>query len=124
MVFFMVKSTQNKEIAEDIQERSANSRSEAKNNMQTPVEEELELEQENQDSYKNEIILILTLLASILSFISILGIGGIVGKYFRTFIFGTMGLLGYFFPFVLFFAVIFILESGSHCGSGWPETSV
>ena len=47
MVFFMVKSTQNKEIAEDIQERSANSRSAAKNNMQTPVEEELELEQEN-----------------------------------------------------------------------------
>ncbi len=111
MVFFMAKSTQNKEIAEDIQEKSANSRSAAKNNMQTPIEEELELEQENQDSYKNEIILILTLLASILSLISILGIGGIVGKYFRTFIFGTMGLLGYFFPFVLFFTVIFILSN-------------
>lgn len=111
MVFFMVKSTQNQEIAEEIQKRSANSRSAAKNNMQTPVENDLELEQENQDSYKNEIILILTLLASILSLISILGIGGIVGKYFRIFIFGTMGLLGYFFPFVLFFAVIFILSN-------------
>ncbi len=112
MVFFMVKSTQNKEIAEDIQEKSANSRSAAKNNMQTPIEEELELEQENQDSYKNEIILILTLLASILSLISILGIGGIVGKYFRTFIFGTMGLLGYFFPFVLFFIGIYFIFMG------------
>lgn len=70
-------------------------------------------EQEREDftPYKQEIILIITLLVSIFSLLSILGIGGMLGNWLRTFIFGTMGVLGYLFPFVLFFSVVLLLSN-------------
>jgi S-DNA-T family DNA segregation ATPase FtsK/SpoIIIE len=61
--------------------------------------------------YRDEIILIITVVISLLSLFSIIGIGGIAGKWLRTFLFGTMGLTGYLFPFVLFFSVVFILSN-------------
>lgn len=82
----------------------------AKKDRKRPLPEE-KREQEDFTPYKNEIILIVTLLASVLSLISILGVGGMVGGWLQTFIFGTMGILGYLFPFVLFFSVVFILSN-------------
>ncbi len=69
------------------------------------------MEQEDFTPYRNEIILIVTLLVSVFSLLSILGVGGIAGGWLRTFLFGTMGILGYLFPFALFFLTVLILSN-------------
>ncbi len=70
-----------------------------------------EEESKGKNPYQEEIILVITVVLSLLSLFSILGIGGIAGKWLRTFLFGTMGMIGYLFPFLLFFTVVFILSN-------------
>lgn len=89
MVFIMAKSTNN-------------------NTQPLPEEED---GQEDFTPYRDEIVLIMILLVSLFSLISIIGIGGMAGGWFRNFVFGTFGILGYLFPFVLFFSAVFILSN-------------
>lgn len=62
-------------------------------------------------SMADEIRLAVTLLVSILLFLSYINLCGTVGEWLNTIVFGTMGLLGYLFPFILFFAVAFALAN-------------
>jgi len=80
------------------------------------VEEEKETETAEEDfsPYKNEIILITTVVVSLISLFSIIGIGGIAGSWFRSFLFGTMGIMGYLFPFVLFFVSMFMISNSQN----------
>ena len=66
---------------------------------------------ENKEEFINEVYLMITLVISLLLFLSYINLCGPVGKILNTIVFGTMGLLGYLFPFALFFGVAFGLSN-------------
>lgn len=66
---------------------------------------------ENREEFINEVYLMITLVISLLLFLSYINLCGPVGKILNTIVFGTMGLLGYLFPFALFFGVAFGLSN-------------
>ncbi len=63
------------------------------------------------DSMKEEIVLAVTLLVSLLFFLSYINLCGTVGTWLNTLTFGLFGIFGYFFPFLLFFGVAFGLSN-------------
>ncbi len=62
-------------------------------------------------SMRDEITLAVTLLVSILFFLSYINLCGTVGKWLNQLVFGLFGIFAYLFPFVLFFAVAFMLAN-------------
>ncbi len=62
-------------------------------------------------SMKEEIVLAVTLLISVLFFLSYINLCGAVGKWLNTLIFGMFGILGYLFPFLLFLGVAFFISN-------------
>lgn len=63
------------------------------------------------NGFQTEIILLIILAAAIILMISNFGMGGIVGDAISTFSFGTMGVLAYAFPVLLFIASAFLLSN-------------
>jgi S-DNA-T family DNA segregation ATPase FtsK/SpoIIIE len=63
------------------------------------------------DAFRNEIILLAVLAASILLFISNFGIGGAVGKWISSLFFGIFGLMAYPFPICLFVGTAFFMSN-------------
>ncbi len=63
------------------------------------------------DSMREEIILAVTLLVSILLFLSYIDLCGTVGDGLNYVVFGMMGIFGYLFPFLLFLGVAFGLAN-------------
>lgn len=57
--------------------------------------------------YRDEIILMVTLVVSLLLILSNFNLSGIVGKIIKEFTFGMIGFLAYLMPFFLFFGVAF-----------------
>lgn len=64
-----------------------------------------------EEGLREDIILIVVLLLSILLFISNFGIGGVAGAFVSRISFGLFGFLAYIFPLVLFLATAFILAN-------------
>lgn len=62
---------------------------------------------EKHSIYKDEIILMGTLVLSLLLILSNFNLSGIVGQYIKDFTFGMIGFLAYLLPFLLFFGVAF-----------------
>lgn len=71
-----------------------------------PVKEPRVLTKE-EESVRNEIILTITALVSVLIILSFFNICGVVGKALNSLLFGTMGTFAYAFPVVLFFFMAF-----------------
>lgn len=61
--------------------------------------------------FKDEIILMVTLVISILLILSNFNLSGIVGQVIKQFTFGMIGFLAYLLPFFLFFGVAFIIAN-------------
>lgn len=57
--------------------------------------------------FRDEIILMITLVFSLLLILSNFNLSGIVGKYIKEFTFGIIGFIAYILPFLLFFGVAF-----------------
>ncbi len=83
-------------------------------------QEELDLELETKEkrvltkeeqSVRNEIILTVTALVSVLLTLTFFGLGGPVGEFINRVLFGVMGALGFIFPLLLFFFVAFALSN-------------
>lgn len=64
-----------------------------------------------QDAVREDIILIVTLVVSLLLILSYINLCGAVGNGINYIVFGTIGILGYLFPFILFFGVAFYLAN-------------
>jgi S-DNA-T family DNA segregation ATPase FtsK/SpoIIIE len=62
-------------------------------------------------SMKEEIVLAVTLLISVLFFLSYINLCGAVGKWLNTLVFGMFGIFGYLFPFLLFLGVAFFISN-------------
>lgn len=62
---------------------------------------------EKKSMYRDEIILMVTLVISLLLILSNFNLSGIVGQYIKYFAFGFVGFLAYLLPFLLFFGVAF-----------------
>lgn len=60
---------------------------------------------------RNEIIVIITLLISVILFLSNFNLSGKIGNYLSSFIFGMIGILAYILPFVLFFTTAFYISN-------------
>ena len=67
--------------------------------------------QQASGGFQTEIILLVVLAASIILLVSAFGMGGIVGNTISVFLFGTMGLLAYVFPVLLFVGTAFLPAS-------------
>ncbi|WP_343208868.1 DNA translocase FtsK [Anaerolentibacter hominis] len=61
--------------------------------------------------YRDEIILIVTLVITILLVLSNFGLSGVVGEWLNHFMFGIMGVLAYVFPYALFLAAAFRISN-------------
>lgn len=61
--------------------------------------------------FQSEIILLIVLAASMILVISNLGMGGIVGDTISAAAFGTVGLLAYIFPILLFLGAVFLVSN-------------
>ncbi len=61
--------------------------------------------------FQAEIILLVILAACIILLVSAFGLGGIVGNAISSFLFGTVGLLAYIFPVILFVGTAFFLSN-------------
>ncbi len=70
--------------------------------------------QQTSGGFQTEIILLVVLAASIILLVSAFGMGGIVGNTISIFLFGTMGLLAYVFPVLLFVGTAFLLSNKSN----------
>lgn len=70
--------------------------------------------QQASGGFQTEIILLVVLAASIILLVSAFGMGGIVGNTISVFLFGTMGLLAYVFPVLLFVGTAFLLSNKSN----------
>ncbi|MDF2800549.1 MAG: cell division FtsK/SpoIIIE [Anaerocolumna sp.] len=64
--------------------------------------------------YRDEIVLMVTLVFSILLILSNFNLSGIVGQYIKDFTFGMIGFLAYLLPFLLFFGVAFSMANKSN----------
>lgn len=62
---------------------------------------------EKNSIFRDEIILMITLVLSLLLILSNFNLSGIVGQYIKDFTFGMIGFLAYLLPFLLFFGVAF-----------------
>ena len=66
--------------------------------------------------WTSELILFAVLAICILIFIGNLGMGGVVGTFFRTILFGLVGVLSWVFPIWLFFACAFLISNKNSAG--------
>ncbi|MBQ7448040.1 MAG: DNA translocase FtsK [Eubacterium sp.] len=66
--------------------------------------------------WTSELILFAVLAICILIFIGNLGMGGVVGTFFRTILFGLVGVLSWVFPIWLFFACAFMISNKNSAG--------
>jgi len=73
--------------------------------------EQVPEDEEDFSPYWKEIILIAAIVLSLLLLFGMIGIGGILGKWLRMFLFGSMGMMGYPFPFLLFLTTAFIVSN-------------
>jgi len=64
-----------------------------------------------EQSVRNEIILTITALVSVLMILSYLNICGVVGRMINTLLFGMMGAIAYVFPLILFFFTAFFISN-------------
>lgn len=100
-------------------EKSAGNKKSAQKKMQTNPSrggkkgrvESREPEEPLSASMKEEIVLAVTLLVSVLFFLSYINLCGAVGKWLNTLIFGMFGIFGYLFPFLLFLGVAFFISN-------------
>jgi S-DNA-T family DNA segregation ATPase FtsK/SpoIIIE len=67
--------------------------------------------QQEQASFRNEVILWVTLAICIILFIANLGVGGFVGGKLSSFVFGIFGLIAYVFPICLFVGAVFTISN-------------
>ena len=74
-------------------------------------QETLKLTLDKDDNLRDEIALILTLLACVLVFLSYIGMCGSFGNIVNTVVFGLFGRFGYVFPFVTFLVVLFAISN-------------
>lgn len=63
----------------------------------------------NKNPYRNEIVLLTTLVLSIIMILSFFHLTGIVGEFINIGTFGSFGILAYLFPFLLFIGMAFYL---------------
>ena len=61
--------------------------------------------------FQTEILMLIVFAASVILLVSAFGLGGIVGNGISHFLFGTMGLLAFVFPILLFFGFAFFLSN-------------
>lgn len=61
--------------------------------------------------YRDEIVLIVTLVVSILLALSTFQLGGLVGKLVSGLLFGLFGFMGYLFPYFIFLSVAFFISN-------------
>ena len=66
--------------------------------------------------WTSEIILFAVLALCILIFIGNIGMGGVVGTFFKTVLFGLIGVLSWVFPIWLFFACAFMISNKNSVG--------
>lgn len=66
--------------------------------------------------WTSEIILFAVLALCILIFIGNIGMGGVVGTFFKTVLFGLIGVLSWVFPIWLFFACAFMISNKNSIG--------
>ena len=66
---------------------------------------------EQQESFRNEVILWITLAVCIVLLLANFGIGGKIGSGVSSFFFGIFGLMAYVFPICLFLAVVFAVSN-------------
>ncbi len=66
--------------------------------------------------WTSEIILFAVLALCILIFIGNIGMGGVVGAFFKTVLFGLIGVLSWVFPIWLFFACAFMISNKNSIG--------
>ncbi|MFW5632803.1 MAG: DNA translocase FtsK 4TM domain-containing protein, partial [Acetivibrio ethanolgignens] len=65
--------------------------------------------------YRDEIILVVTLIVSVLLALSTFNLAGVFGKIINHLLFGLFGFLAYLLPYALFFGVAFAISNqGSH----------
>lgn len=69
------------------------------------------IETTQRDIILDEVCLVITLLISLLLILSYINLCGPVGSFLNMIIFGFMGVLGYLFPFLLFFGVAFHISN-------------
>lgn len=67
--------------------------------------------QQAMSPYRDEIIMVVTLVMSILLALSTFQLGGLVGKFVSSLIFGMFGFMGYLFPYLLFFSFAFFISN-------------
>lgn len=67
---------------------------------------------------QDEIILIISMVVCILMFLSYFDLSGTVGKHVSGFLFGTVGLLAYALPFILFFGTAFYISNIGNKAAG------
>jgi len=70
------------------------------------------------EQVREEIIVIIALVISILIFLSYFNLSGIVGKYVSGFLFGMIGLEAYLLPFILFFGTAFRISNLGNRAAG------
>lgn len=68
-------------------------------------------QREQQQSFRNEVILWITLAVCIVLLLANFGIGGKIGSGVSSFFFGIFGLMAYAFPICLFLAVVFAVSN-------------
>ncbi len=68
-------------------------------------------QREQQQSFRNEVILWITLAVCIVLLLANFGIGGKIGSGVSSFFFGIFGLMAYVFPICLFLAVVFAVSN-------------
>ena len=68
-------------------------------------------QREQQQSFRNEVILWITLAVCIILLLANFGIGGKIGSGVSSFFFGIFGLMAYVFPICLFLAVVFAVSN-------------
>lgn len=68
-------------------------------------------QREQQESFRNEVILWITLAVCIVLLLANFGIGGKIGSGVSSFFFGIFGLMAYVFPICLFLAVVFAVSN-------------
>lgn len=68
-------------------------------------------QREQQESFRNEVILWITLAVCIVLLLANFGIGGKIGSGVTSFFFGIFGLMAYVFPICLFLAVVFAVSN-------------
>ena len=69
---------------------------------------------ENSNAIRDDIILMITLLVSLLLLLSFFNLSGPVGRFVSSFLFGLIGLQAYILPFMIFFGVAFAISNSGN----------